>query len=107
MLIALLCGEALKIQRIHDLTKTSRTDPDLVTLDGVTNGKTEFLATRSDLDDRARADAGERMHTHRFLEPLCTLRTKISTLVLECISNHSSGRYYFETQLTHAFRTQN
>ena len=64
-----------KTQFLVTKSNASRTDPELVTLDGVTNAKTQFLVTKSGPFWCTRTDGrtDERTHTHRFLEPLYTI----------------------------------
>ena len=59
-----------KTQFLVTKSNASRTDPELVTLDGVTNSKTQFLVTKSGPFWCPRTDARTRgrTHTHRFLE---------------------------------------
>ena len=60
----------------HTKSNASRTDPELVALDGVTNAKTQYLVTKSGpfwTDGRTDGRTVERTHTHPFLEPLYTI----------------------------------
>ena len=61
-----------KTQFLVTKSTASRTDPELVTLDGVTNPKTQFLVTKSGpkLSHGARTDGRTHAHTSIFGAPL-------------------------------------
>ena len=60
-----------KTQFLVTKSDASRTDPELVTLDGVTNPKTQFLATKPGPKlSHARTDGRTHAHTSIFGAPL-------------------------------------